>query len=100
MLYASSNNVPLKLKSGFAIDVEMPYVEKRQWQLSKDMPYWYPYNALEGGPLTRYKNQCLYRYIWHAKFWWITPHLVSAILNPPIITYWIKQIRGLKFQEA
>jgi hypothetical protein len=55
MLYASSNNVPLKLKSGFAIDVEMPYVEKRQWQLSKDMPYWYPYNALEGGPLTRYK---------------------------------------------
>lgn len=55
MLYASSNNVPVKLKKGYAIDVEMPFVEKRQWQLNKYAPYWYPYNALEGGPLTRYK---------------------------------------------
>jgi len=55
MLYASANNIPIKLKKGFAIDVEMPNSAHRQWQLSENMPYWYPYDALEGGALSRYK---------------------------------------------
>lgn len=55
MLYGSCNNFPIQLKKGFAIDIEMPSSSGRNWELSTDMDYWYPYDPLENGGLTRYK---------------------------------------------
>ena len=56
LLYASCQNQPLKIKKGYAIDIEVPSSKGRQWQLSTYNSFWYPYNFLDYGPVTRFKK--------------------------------------------
>lgn len=56
MVYASCKNRPLNIKKGYAIDIEVPATEGREWQLSTYNKYWYPYNFLDYGPVSRYKK--------------------------------------------
>lgn len=55
MLYASEKNIPLKLKRGYAIDVELSSSNGRSFLLSTDEPYWYPYDETGQTGLVRYK---------------------------------------------
>ena len=55
MLYASSKNIPLRLKRGYAIDVELNNSAGRSFLLSRDEPYWYSYDETEQTGLIRYK---------------------------------------------
>jgi hypothetical protein len=56
LVYASCKNRKLKIKRGFAIDIEVPATVGRDWQLSDYNSFWYPYNFLDYGPVTRYKK--------------------------------------------